>query len=311
MGRLPRGMSGVRRWVWAAAAALGLMATACGSSHPATTTTAGDDLAHLQIISTDVTVQSDATATATSGSSGQGLGVGSTVATNDAGFAEVGFFDGSLTRVDHAASFTIVDLQNPEASKVVHTDLTAGRSWNRIEKLSESQTWELDTPVADATVRGTAFVADCAIDTPDACRFATVEGTVELRLPDATLVSLEAGEEIVIVKDQPPPVPTTTGVATLLTDPWVAQNVQLDHDGGQPDIEQAAAGPLDGTWTLTAAEDAESRVFREPMTFRSALARVLRGPMTSRSALIRLFRGRTSPRPKSGKLSGSHGSAKD
>jgi hypothetical protein len=151
-----------------------------GSGSSSSGGSAGDALARLQVISTDVTVASGVDGSPGSASSGQGLAVGDTVATDGSGFAEVGFFDGSLTRVDHGASFTVVDLSDAEGAQVVHTDLGAGRSWNRIDALSESQSWETETPVASATVRGTAFSVDCAIDVVDACRFAVVEGTVEL-----------------------------------------------------------------------------------------------------------------------------------
>ncbi len=251
----PRGRT-ARATATVAALAAALLLAGCSSSSKAVATAGepADSLASLKIISTDVTVQSGPDGAAAAGTTGEGLAVGDTVATDDAGFAEVGFFDGSFTRVDHAARFTIVDLQNPQASQVVHTDLAAGRSWNRIEKLSESQTWETDTPVASATVRGTAFVSDCALSTPDACRFQVVAGTVELGLTSGSSVSLTAGQEITIVKDEPPPAPTTVGVATLLEDGWIAHNVQLDTDAGQPSLEQASS-PIDGQYRLSAAED--------------------------------------------------------
>ncbi len=235
-----------------------LVVASCSSGHASSAGGSGDDAsATLQVLSTDVTVQPDGAAAPSAGTSGESMSVGDTVRTDPAGFAEIGFFDGSLTRVDHSAEFTIVDLQNPEASKVVHTDLAAGRSWNRIEKLSESQTWQLDTPVASATVRGTAFVADCSIATPNACQFTVAEGTVELRRPDATIVTLHAGEQITLVEDQPPPSATTIGVATILSDPWVARNVALDSAAGRPAIEQAA-GPIDGTFTVSGTMTCEA-----------------------------------------------------
>ena len=135
---------------------------------------------------------------------------------------------------------------------MVHTNLTAGRSWNRIDELSESQTWETDTPVASATVRGTAFSADCALDVPNVCRFVVVDGTVELGLQDGSKLTIEAGQEATVVRDAPPPQPVTLGVPVLLTDAWIARNVALDTDGGKLPLETASApGPNDGQYVLT------------------------------------------------------------
>ena len=235
--------------------ALLILIAGCSSSRSSaiTASTNGSPaLANLKVLSTDVTVQANGSSDAANGITGEELSVGDEVRTSPTGFAEVAFFDGSLTRIDHAAEFSVVELQNSDAAKVVHTSLNAGRSWNRIEKLSQSQTWQMDTPVASATVRGTAFVADCSVPTPNACLFQVAEGTVELRLPDATVVTLNAGQQITLVKDQPPPQPTNATVAAILADPWVVQNVTLDHASGQPDIQQSAAagGVLNGTYTL-------------------------------------------------------------
>jgi hypothetical protein len=232
---------------------LAVAASACSSAGNSSNQTSSTGLASLEVISSDVTTQRGTDASPQSASSGDALAVGDTVATNEAGLAEVGFFDGSLTRVDHAARFTLVDLQDPDASKVVHTQLTAGRSWNRIEVLSESETWQTDTPVASATVRGTAFSTDCAIEVPDACRFAVVDGIVELALPDGTKLSVTAGQVVTVQKDTPPPTPTTVGLPLLMADPWIARNVAADVDDGKPELDEtASAAPTDGQYLLTA-----------------------------------------------------------
>lgn len=234
-------------------AVIALAVAACGSGDGGSSSSASpeDALANLEVITTDVTVQADDASGPSAGESGQAMSVGDTVRTDANGFAEIGFFDGSLTRVDNEAEFTLVDLQDAENAAVVRSDLASGRSWNRIEKLSESDTWEVDTPVASATVRGTAFAADCAIAVPDACEFAVVEGVVELELPDGTTITLEAGDRITIVKDEPPPPPESVPVPRLLEDEWIARNVELDSAAGKPEIELASAG-LDGHYVVLA-----------------------------------------------------------
>lgn len=207
-----------------------------------------DALATLEVISTDVTVQGADDSQPSSSQTGTALDVGDTVRTDPSGFAEIGFFDGSLTRVENAATFTLTDLQDTEAAAVVDTDLQTGRSWNRIQDLSESETWTQATPVAQATVRGTAYAADCTPD-PQTCLFTVVEGTVELQLPDGTTITLTARQQVALTREQPPGEIEDLTTEQLADNEWVTRNRALDEgataDQSSPTSEEAQSPSLD------------------------------------------------------------------
>ena len=213
----------------AVALMIGLAACSGSSSSNDTSTTnstSGAASATLLVISTQVTVAATKAQPAAA-TTGQSLSVGDTIRTTNEGFAQVKFFDGSLTRIDHAAAFTLTDLKASEGARVVHTKLDAGRSWNRIKKLSESQTWQQDTPVAQATVRGTAFAVEC---TPDqtACTFTVVEGIVRLTLPDGTTIDLHPNQQLTLTNNKPAPAITQLSPTQLANNQWITTNTQLD-----------------------------------------------------------------------------------
>ena len=227
--------------------ALTVVAAGCGGgSETATGTNAGspsDSLASLQVLSTDVTVQ-PAGANPTPGASGQGLNQGDEVSTDPNGFAEIGFTDGSLARVDNNAQFVLTALTHQDAVTATHTQLLNGDSWHHVQPLADQgDLYQVDTPVASATVRGTQFAINCTAGTT--CTYAVVEGTVQLALPDGTTLTLTAGQKITLIKDLPPPKIDTPGIPQLEQDPWIAQNLALDAPNNPPGTTPAA-GPLAG-----------------------------------------------------------------
>ncbi len=249
----------LRRSVFAVMVVVVLTAVAagCGSgSETATGTVAGspsDSLATLQVLSTDVTVQT-AGANPTPGASGQGLNQGDEVSTDPNGFAEIGFTDGSLARVENNAQFVLTALTHQDAVTATHTQLLNGDSWHHVQPLADQgDLYQVDTPVASATVRGTQFAINCTAGTT--CTYAVVEGTVQLALPDGTTLTLTAGQKITLIKDLPPPKIDTPGIPQLEQDPWIAQNLALDAPDNPPGTTPGA-GPLnDGRYALTGTGD--------------------------------------------------------
>lgn len=212
-----------------------------GAGATTSATEAADSaLAVLGVISTEVTVSSaEGDADAEEAHSDDPLGEGDVVETDAAGFAEIKFFDGSLTRVDHDAAFEIVELVEEDNAEVVSSELLKGRSWNRISRLSESQEWSQEAPVGNATVRGTAFLVDCSVE--GRCTLVVFEGVVELSLPDGTTLEVLAGEQISIEVDGtgiegPMPIETS-----YQQDPWVLENLELDVGVGFQSLELAAS----------------------------------------------------------------------
>ena len=88
------------------------------------------------------------------------VAVGDGVRTDDTGYAEIAYVDGSPTRLDIDTEFEVVELVNDAGVASARTSMGAGRTWHRVESLGEGR-FTVETSQATATVRGTAFVLDC------------------------------------------------------------------------------------------------------------------------------------------------------
>jgi hypothetical protein len=86
---------------------------------------------------------------------------GNIVRTGPDGRAAIEYFDGSLTRLDHDAGFSLVTLEtlrNPAESKVILGGQTAGNSYNLVTDLTDAESrFEIGTPTATASVQGTVY----------------------------------------------------------------------------------------------------------------------------------------------------------
>ena len=218
-----------------------LLASACGggsddadaeTATAAGNATAAKSLAALVIIDRDTSVRPVGVTAFRGGTEGEGLGVGDTIQTSATGFAEVAYFDGSLTRVDRSGEFTLTTLDNTTGARRVEGSLVGGRAWNRVTKATGSpDQFEIDTPVATAAVRGTAFSIDCTAT--DACTFTIVEGTVEITPLGGTPITVTAPARLTIQRNTTPPRPTVIDNATIAADPWITKNTTRDISVGK------------------------------------------------------------------------------
>jgi hypothetical protein len=175
---------------------------------------------------------------------GEELTVGDRVRTDDTGFAEVTYHDGSWMRVESEATLTIVDLVDGDVGQVVSTSIDTGEAWSRVRELSEPEDgFVVDTPVASAAVRGTAFAIDCEGDT--VCTFSVLEGEVLVTPEVGDAVTLTAGQSLTVTAGEEPPAPAEPGVIGLARDEFIAKNLELDReqDPSLGPTEEEASGP--------------------------------------------------------------------
>jgi hypothetical protein len=136
------------------------------------------------------------------GEEGQTLQAGDTVRTGPDARAEIAYFDGSLTRLDVDTTFTLRELASlPDEpdSKVIEAEQAEGRTFERVTEITDSQSrFDVETPTATASVRGTSYVLTVR---PDG-------GTELWVLPDdepdtsSVVLILEDGTEIVVTEGQ-------------------------------------------------------------------------------------------------------------
>ena len=245
-------MGARRRCGWLATIAV-FAAAACGG---------GDDevaasrapAATLAIISTDIeTAAGDAGFV--EAVEGQALAVGDRVRTDRTGFAEINYHDGSWMRIEHEATATVRALVDRGAVKQVRVSIDGGDAWNRVRTLAEPEdSYVLETPVATAAVRGTAFAARCPSDTT--CSFSVVEGTVTVTPKGGRPIDVDAGEVLQVTVGEEP-VAEDPGADALEAEPFIAENLRLDsakaddQPGGSSAPEPADA-ELGGGYTIGA-----------------------------------------------------------
>lgn len=193
-----------------------------------------------------------ATAFATA-TDGERMLLGDTVKTNGTGFAQVNYHDGSLTRLDANAQFTLTDLSKAGQAQRVVGKLDGGRAWSRVKKITSSQgRYEIDTPVATASVRGTQFDTDCRAAS-GSCTFTVVDGVVTVTPKGGKPVDLHAGESLTVHRDETVSRNPTLTPGQLVQDAWIAQHIALD--GGDETLGKSSKGlhtdDLVGTFKVT------------------------------------------------------------
>ncbi|HYH27397.1 MAG TPA: FecR family protein, partial [Actinomycetota bacterium] len=101
------------------------------------------------------------------GEDGESLQQGDVVRTG-AGRAEIEYFDGSITRLDRGSTLDLVELASIEGdrdSRLIEGRLDPGKTFNRVVEITDSQSrFDVATPTATASVRGTAHVTEHASD---------------------------------------------------------------------------------------------------------------------------------------------------
>lgn len=89
---------------------------------------------------------------------GMTLFTGDSIKTLPNSFISIEFFDKSVVRLDGSSELLITNLQKDETVDIVDLDLKTGRLWARVMKiLDEHSRFEITTPTAQASVKGTAF----------------------------------------------------------------------------------------------------------------------------------------------------------
>ena len=197
------------------------------------------------------------------------VAAGDVVRTDGTGFAEIVYPDGSITRLDVDTEFQVVSITDDAGTATTRAELESGRVWNRVQDLGSEGEFSIDTSVGVATVRGTAWVADCrdgeegdpgdpgddgttsttgeAGGTGDEadCEFTVLEGEVEVAPTNGAPVGLTAPFTVTTngsSTSSPTPVPFDEAFADL----WLLENALRDTEAGfpSPDEMYEPFGPL-------------------------------------------------------------------
>jgi len=161
--------------------------------------------------------------------SGMQLKQGDVIKTGTSSSAEIIFFESSVLRMDENTEIELKELvPTKDGTKVVVREET-GKIWNRIVRLSGIDVYTVETPVAIAKVRGTAFSVHASDTSTDVL---LVQGSLDLsayQIEDANRVvyasaDLEAGQMATIIADQ-----TEIEIKDIVEDGFLQEN--MDKDG--------------------------------------------------------------------------------
>lgn len=111
------------------------------------------------------------------GTEGTGLDKGDTLKTDAKSRALILFADNSSVSLDYSTTVTLTEIPTSEGGNV-NLLQEAGNAWHRVEKLSGSNTYQVQTPTTIAAVRGTKFIS--AVNSPDSTNIHTVESVVNV-----------------------------------------------------------------------------------------------------------------------------------
>jgi hypothetical protein len=210
------------------AAVIVLLVLAQGQSRP---------LAQLRVRETSVEVRSG-DSSFRPGVEGQALAFGDTIRTDATGQAQVDYFDGSLTRLDADTTFVIRELQQGAGTKQITVRQDAGRTWNRVEKLTSSQDrFELHGVTSVASVRGTTWVLDSRLAPVE---FAlVVAGQIQVTVANVGTATVLAGE---CVRMEPDSIrPCTEEEEARIKDDWFFLNYY--YEGRNADLTPPGTTP--------------------------------------------------------------------
>ena len=134
------------------------------------------------------------------------LAGGDRVRTGESSNALISFFDGSTIELEPQAEITITDISANDGAITIKLAQSIGRTWSSIHKFADSRsTYEVKTPAATATVRGTGL--DITVGADGATKVAVTDGAavvsaqgVEVAVPAGTQTTVQQGS---------PPAPAT------------------------------------------------------------------------------------------------------
>ncbi|MET0420328.1 MAG: FecR domain-containing protein [Acidimicrobiia bacterium] len=187
-------------------------------------------LAKLHIIRPAVELRAKGNTEFRAARDGATLRQGDALRTDAAGFVEVEYADGSLTRLGPSTEFSIARLTEERGGRQTRGSITVGDTWNRAAKVTESGSFEMQSGRTTAAVEGTAFAFSCTA--PGTCDITDVVDNVNVTTTTGQRAALTPATSIVAVNDVLSPATHLTR-EQMLANPFFVENLLLDLAAGK------------------------------------------------------------------------------
>lgn len=156
------------------------------------------------------------------GKDGDTLQQGDVIRTGEGAHAVLTFFDGSVIELEPDSEIRVETLQASSAGDLLMTmQQTIGRSWHVVSRaLTPNSKYEVRTPAATATVRGTAFLVSVS-----------PQGVSNIQTTDGVVGMIGGGQEVLVppgfqssvlpggVPESPTPAPPPPALVRIVLDP--------------------------------------------------------------------------------------------
>ena len=167
---------------------------------------------------------------------------GSEIRTDDQGFVELEYTDGSRTRLGPGTLASIDRLDYDSSPKRIAVGLDLGRALQRPATTATAPPIvELRTESAIASAKGAEFTAEC--ESSSVCRFIVLRGTVDVAPSDADAVRLSEHDSVTVdhgaLVDQ-----RHLNDLEIAAYPWIAFNRSYDASTPAPPPTSAPSGSL-------------------------------------------------------------------
>ncbi len=130
------------------------------------------------------------------------INLGDEIAISDDGEGLLTFFEGTETRLVAGTVITVDKLRAEEKTQQVSLTLSAGQAMNSVATMLDAESsFEISTPAATITVRGTNFIV--FVRPNELTQVATLEGTVDVSAQDQT-VELPPGYGVKVAPGEAP-----------------------------------------------------------------------------------------------------------
>jgi predicted DNA-binding protein (UPF0251 family) len=207
-----------------------------------------DDSVRVRVMSPSVTVKAKGSDEFVRVTRTERVRPGATIRTGAKGRAQVDYGEGTYTRLNHDTTFVVVRLTDDTGERRVRTKVLSGETFNRVVRLSETESFTQSTKGAQAGVAGTTFVVNWSRARKTAV-YTLVEGRLTLRARgQAKPLRLTSGQQVEVVDGAPGLIDTLTP-EQLCEDPWICDNVRVPRFAPvrhqtQADGPRSRVGPI-------------------------------------------------------------------